>query len=242
MLSSKRFLSAIGSIVALFFVAILYQKEASVTTDVEVKNKVSFQPHELNEVIACKLNEDIACELNKGVTTEPFTVFHDAQRGQELNTKVHSITATEILYPEEYDFGDITTNEIITTVGKPIELNAIPITEAKEGDIIEIEVDDLVLNATVTKMEETHFKAEETNENKPATLYFFGAEINNINNVGNYSMHGGIGKNIDGIIKSYISINLKGTQYKIHIYKNVGYIVNQQDSYNEFKKRGFRID
>lgn len=154
---------------------------------------------------------------------------------EESQPKEIRIVAEEILYPDEYDFGD-SMSEITLAVGKPIKFDITALTKSEKGDTIEFDFGGMSFHA---KVEESEKKFYEHKQEGDFYIYNFDANIGffNKNNIrGTYSMD--INNNVSGTIH----IESNRGEYNIHLYNGLAYYVNEYDRQDEFYKRGYKLD
>ena len=84
--------------------------------------------------------------------TEVENIISQKEDFEESQPKEIRIVAEEILYPDEYDFGD-SMSEITLAVGKPVKFDARPLIHAKQGDLIEIEIEGINYTSSVNKID-----------------------------------------------------------------------------------------
>lgn len=161
--------------------------------------------------------------------------FPDTDEFEESQPKEIRIVAEEILYPDEYDFGD-SMSEITLAIGKPVKFDVTPLTKMEVGDTIELEFGGMVFYAKVAESEKTF---TENNDEGSYYIYSFEAYIGflNKNNIrGIYSL------DIDGKISGTINIESNRGDYNIRLHNNLAYYENQLDRNKEFIKRGYKLD
>ena len=162
----------------------------------------------------------------------------------EVISEEYSVIAEEILYPNEYDFGDMLSDTVLAVVGKPIKFDALPITKAKIGDNIELEFDGKVFNAEVFKAEEQYIEAEKGYDAEGIMTYVrFDSYLNpSIKHIKDNQIQGSIIYDKNGVVDGTIRIQDKGGDYVIHIYKQVAYYALEQEWQAEFTNQGYLID
>ena len=142
------------------------------------------------------------------------------------------IVAEEILYPDEYDFGD-SMSEIILAVGKPVKFDARPLIHAKQGDLIEIEIGGINYTSSVNKIDLQSIYDESLPDNQGNVIVLNG----------NNGMRGVFGYNINNeIISGEINIRKNNGNYNLHLYKNLAYYVDEYERQKEFHNRGYKLD
>jgi hypothetical protein len=161
----------------------------------------------------------------------------------KIQPKEYSVVAEEILYPDEYDFGD-SISTIITAIGKPVKIDILPLIKAKIGDTIELEFSGKKFSAEIFEVYQDIFSTNQTDEGKGrVTAYSFDSYIDSsIKKIYNNQIHGNISYNKDGIIDGEIRIQDMGGDYVIHIYKQVAYYALEAEWQQEFDKQGYSID
>ena len=159
----------------------------------------------------------------------------DTDEVEESQPKEIRIVAEEILYPDEYDFGD-SMSEITLAIGKPIKFDVTPLTRAMVGDTIELEFGGMSFHA---KVEESEKKFYEHKEEGNFYIYQFDAQIGflNKNNIrGIYSL------DMNGKISGTINIESNRGDYNIRLHNNLSYYEDQRDRNKEFIRRGYKFD
>ena len=142
------------------------------------------------------------------------------------------IVAEEILYPDEYDFGD-SMSEITLAVGKPVKFDARPLIHAKQGDLIEIEIGGINYTSSVNKIDLQSIYDESLPDNQGNVIVLNG----------NNGMRGVFGYNINNeIISGEINIRKNNGNYNLHLYKNLAYYVDEYERQKEFHNRGYKLD
>ena len=156
----------------------------------------------------------------------------------------YSVVAEEILYPNEYDFGDMLDETVLLSVGKPIKLDVLPFSKAKIGDTIELELDGKSFNAEVFKFEEYNTQAEPgDNATGTITTVWFDSYLDpTIKTIRKNQIHGDISYDKNGVVTGEIRIQDKGGDYVIKIYKQVAYFALEQEWRAEFIKQGYTND
>ena len=156
--------------------------------------------------------------------------------------KEYRVVAEEILYPEEYDFGD-EISSITAVVGTPIKFNALQITKVNINDTIELEFDGKRFNAQVFKKDESYYKATETDEGTEQTTIWFDSYIDPlVKKIWKNQIEGSISYDLNGVVDGEIRIQDKGGDYAIYINKNVAYYVLEDEWRKEFYRQGNTID
>ena len=151
---------------------------------------------------------------------------------EDSQPKEIRIVAEEILYPDEYDFGD-SMSEITLAVGKPIKFDARPLIDAKQGDLIEIEIGGINYTSSVNKIDLQSIYDESLADNQGNVIVLNG----------NNGMQGVFGYNINNeIISGEINIRKNNGNYNLHLYKNLAYYVDEYERQKEFHNRGYKID
>lgn len=151
---------------------------------------------------------------------------------EDSQPKEIRIVAEEILYPDEYDFGD-SMSEITLAVGKPVKFDARPLIHAKQGDMIEIEIGGINYTSSVNKIDLQSIYDESLPDNQGNVIVLNG----------NNGMRGVFGYNINNeIISGEINIRKNNGNYNLHLYKNLAYYVDEYERQKEFHKRGYKLD
>lgn len=197
------------------------------TTQTDIANKSEIkQVSENNETIVHSNDDTIVSEPEKFV--EP---------------KEYSVIAEEILYPDEYDFGDILDDTVIAAVGKPIKFDALPIAHAKIGDTIELEFDGKTFTAEVLKTKEKNYNPEQTDQRTYQTTYRFDSRLDSSNkSTWKNQIRGSVTYDKNGVVRGDIRIQDRGGDYEIYIYKQVAYYALAQEAEAEFTRQGYKYD
>jgi len=151
---------------------------------------------------------------------------------EDSQPKEIRIVAEEILYPDEYDFGD-SMSEITLAVGKPVKFDARPLIHAKQGDMIEIEIGGINYTSSVNKIDLQSIYDESLPDNQGNVIVLNG----------NNGMRGVFGYNINNeIISGEINIRKNNGNYNLHLYKDLAYYIDEYERQKEFHKRGYKLD
>ncbi len=151
---------------------------------------------------------------------------------EESQPKEIRIVAEEILYPDEYDFGD-SMSKITLAVGKPVKFDAWPLIHAKQGDLIEIEIDQYhyVNKVLMTKIEE--YKSENV------MVFYFETENSELDSRIYWDITFDYNEKI---IEGIININNSVDSKSIVLNKNLALYYFDHQWQKEFYKRGYKID
>jgi hypothetical protein len=156
--------------------------------------------------------------------------------------KEYRVVAEEILYPEEYDFGD-EISSITAVVGTPIKFNALQITKVNINDTIELEFDGKRFNAQVFNIKEKKYSADKTGDLGEVTTFRFDSYIDpSIKKIWKNQIDGRISYNKYGVVDGEIRIQDKGGDYVIYINNDVAYYVLEDEWRKEFYRQGNTID
>lgn len=152
------------------------------------------------------------------------------------------IVAEEILYPDEYDFGD-SMSSVFIAAGKPIKLDTLPLTKLQQGDTFQLEFNNISIEAIMDEVSLRHYTKEQTDENQGnLTVKRFSGILNFDTTRAHNFINGSVTYGENGVVDSSLWIDSKYGEYQFDIYKNVGYYVEEGARQKEVYDRGIRID
>ena len=162
---------------------------------------------------------------------------------EESQPKEIRIVAEEILYPDEYDFGD-SMSSVFVAAGKPIKLDTLPFIKLKEGDSIELEFNGILINAIIKNTDIKYYTEDETDEDLgEVTTFWLDGKINpELDTTLHNSVSGNVSYDDKGVVDASLWIDSKQGEYQFDIYKNIGYYVEEYARQKEVYDRGIRID
>jgi len=208
-------------------------------TDSEENINVSENNTEIEKIISQKAEQT----SDNPKIEEDQNNLPETDKIEESQPKEIRIVAEEILYPDEYDFGEIT-YDMVFKIGKPIKFNALPITKVQVGDIIEFEFGGMNFESTVKSHEEDYYTADQTDENLGSvTSFWFDAIIDtDLNTTFKNSVKGQVTYNNNGVIGGKISIRGEEKNYNIHLSNDVAYYLDNDEKIREEANRGYKLD
>ncbi len=175
-------------------------------------------------------------------STKPATSISESNP-QPKKQNTFSVVATEILYPEEYDFGDVLNSSVTAAIGKPINIDVLDFTKTTVGDSIELEFDGNSYKAVVVEQDTFSVQTEDTNGLGEVHLFSFDSRINaNDENTWKNQIRGHIGYNAQGVVDGEIRLQHSSGDYVIFINKQVAYYADEFKWQKEFSKQGYRVD
>ena len=203
-----------------------------------------------NEVIKQTIQTDVANKSEiKQVSENNETIVHSnddtivSEPEKIVEPKEYSVIAEEILYPDEYDFGDILDDTVIAAVGKPIKFDALPIAHAKIGDTIELEFDGKTFTAEVLETRVKHYEPDQTDQGTYQTTFRFDSRLDPSNHsTWKNQIDGYVTYDKNGVVRGDINIQDRGGDYEIYINKQVAYYALAQEAEAEFARQGYKYD
>jgi hypothetical protein len=209
----------------------------------------SLEIDEINQQI------ETISKVDNSVTQEISKTVQEVNTSQEINKETleelitvpqeYSVSAEEILYPDEHDFGDILGDTVMAAVGTAIKIDALPIAKAKVGDTIELTFDGKTFNAEVIESVVKYFEAE-PGDNAEGTMTYVRfdsrLDIDKKSITRRNQIRGGITYDKNGVVDGYFNINVEGGDYDVKINKSVGYFALTQELNAEFTKQGYKFD
>ena len=148
------------------------------------------------------------------------------------------IVAEEILYPDEYDFGD-SMSEITLAVGKPVKFDARPLIHAKQGDMIEIDLNGNVYDIELDSIKINNYTGDKTDSGLPeSTIRFYSSN----NNTNTDKISGSITYGNSSIVRGRLRFESLTGIIQVHIYKDLAYYIDEYERQKEFHKRGYKLD
>lgn len=162
---------------------------------------------------------------------------------QESQSKEIRIVAEEILYPDEYDFGE-SMNSVFVAAWKPVKIDVSYLTNVSEGEKFQLEFNNIVIDATIENTKIFHFSKDETDENiGEASVIMFNGKIDaELETTSHNTVSGDITYDVNGVLNAKFLIDSKQGEYQFDIYKNVGYYIEEYARQKEVHDRGIKID
>lgn len=162
---------------------------------------------------------------------------------QDSQPKEIRIVAEEILYPDEYDFGD-SMNSVFVAVGKPVKIDVSYLIDVSEGEKFQLKFNNIIIDTIVENTKIFHFSEDETEENmgEASTVMFSGKIDIDLETTLHNTVSGHITYDTNGVLDAKLLIDSKQGEYQFDIYKNVGYYIEEYARQKEVHDRGIRID
>lgn len=166
----------------------------------------------------------------------------DTDEIEESQPKEIRIVAEEILYPDEYDFGD-SMSSVFIAAGKPIKIDTLPLTKLQQGDTFQLEFNNISIEAIIDEVSLRYYTREQTDENQGnLTVKRFSGILSFDTTRAHNFINGSVIYGENGVVDSRLWIDSKYGEYQFDIYKNVGYYVEEGARQKEVYDRGIRID
>lgn len=169
--------------------------------------------------------------------------FPDTDEIEESQPKEIRIVAEEILYPDEYDFGD-SMSSVFIAAGKPIKIDTLPLTKLQQGDTLQLEFNNISIEAIMDEVSLKHYYANELDDISEdlSVIRFKGRLESNVETTLKNYVSGTVFYNKYGVDNARLLLDSYQGEYQFDIYKNVGYYVEEGARQKEVYDRGIRID
>ncbi len=165
-----------------------------------------------------------------------------SQKGQQNNEIEESqpkeirIVAEEILYPNEYDFGEI--SEVAKVVSKPIKIDVSSLLYLSNNDSIILELEGNYYEKVINSVRSNTFLPNQTDSGLQETSIYFDSNYDEYS----YNINGRVSYNKNGVIDGKMVINNKLDTITILVHNQVALYYYNNQWHKEFYKQGHKIN
>lgn len=155
---------------------------------------------------------------------------------QESQSKEIRIVAEEILYPDEYDFGEV--SEVAKVVSKPIKIDVSSLLYLSNNDSIILELGGKYYEKVINSVRRNTFLPDQTDSGIEEISIYFDSNYDEYS----YNINGRVSYNKNGVVDGKIVINNKLDTLTILLHNQVALYYYNNEWHKEFYKQGHKID
>lgn len=155
---------------------------------------------------------------------------------QDSQPKEIRIVAEEILYPDEYDFGEV--SDVVKVVSTPIKIDVSSLLYLNNNDSIILELEGKYYEKLIKSVKNNIFLPEETDSGLEEKNIYFDSNYDEYS----YNINGRVSYNENGVVDGKIVINNKLDTITILIHSQVALYYYNNEWHKEFYKQGHKID
>lgn len=201
-------------------------------TDSDEKISISEKNVEVEKIISQKAEQT----SNNPKIEEGQNNLPETDEIEESQPKEIRIVAEEILYPDEYDFGEI--SEVAKVVSKPIKIDVSSLLYLNNNDSIILELEGNYYEKLINSVRSNTFLPNQTDSGLQETSIYFDSNYDEYS----YNINGRVSYNKNGVIDGKIVINNKLDTITILVHNQVALYYYNNEWHKEFYKQGHKID